>query len=433
MRKFLFFPFILFLFTGNSIIAQYNYVPNPSFEEYDSIPIYGWDSIFYEYIYVPKYWFCPVDYGWSVYFNSLLNNVDTLSTGISWYGVPQNPWSCTYPYDGNAQSGFTSFTYSVNEGLRNYLEIKLNNPLIIGHEYCVSFHITILDSCYIAIDQIGACFTNDSLLRHNPFGNPPCYLLENPQIVSPPGYFFNKRNIWQQVSGTFIANGGEQFMTIGNFKTDSNTNYVWLPDISTYDQSSAYFIDMVTVIECDSNIRYATAGKDTTICLGDSIRIGSNDTLNGYQFVWSPATGLSDSSVQNPYAMPEVTTTYQLMQSYYNSYYSSDMVTITVIDCSPPMPDTNSNRVLYLPNIFSPNKDEQNDVFYMRGENIKEASISIYNRWGEKVFETQDKSAGWDGTYKGKACPADVYIFHVSVTFADGVTEHRKGNVTLVR
>ncbi|HNW70065.1 MAG TPA: gliding motility-associated C-terminal domain-containing protein [Bacteroidales bacterium] len=426
--------FLLFLFFPcKNSIAQYNYVPNPSFEEYDSIPIYGWDSIFYKYVYVPKNWFVPVDCSYAFYFNSLLNNVDTLSTGISWYGVPQNPWSYTYPYDGNAQSGFTSFTYSANEGLRNYLKIKLNNPLIIGHEYCVSFHITILDSCYIAIDQIGARFTNDSLLRHNPFGNPPCYLLENPQIVSPPGYFFNKRNIWQQVSGTFTANGGEQFMTIGNFKTDSNTNYVWLPDISGYDAGACYHIDMVSVIECDSNIKYAAAGKDTTLCLGDSIRIGSNDTLNGYQFVWSPAAGLSDSSIQNPYAMPEVTTTYQLMQSYYNSYYSSDEVTITVIDCSTPPLDTTASRVLYIPNIFSPNSDGQNDVLYIRGENIKEASLCIYNRWGEKVFETQDKNTGWDGTYKGKACPADVYIFYVSITFADGITEQRKGNITLVR
>lgn len=433
MRKFLFFPFILFLFTGNSIIAQYNYVPNPSFEEYDTIHFYDLDSIVYGYHYSPSYWFNPVDCGYWDYFNSELNNVDTIPGGISWYGVPQNLWSYTWPYDGNAQSGVNLFTLSANEGLRNYLEVKLKQSLNIGHEYCISFYINLPDSGYLAMDQIGACFTFDSLLWHNHPANPPCYLLGSPQVVSPPGYFYNKRNIWQQVSGTFIAQGGEQFMTIGNFKTDTNTNYVWLPDISTFEPGIYYFIDMVTVTECDTNIRYAAAGKDTTLCLGDSIRIGSNDTLNGYQFVWSPAAGLSDSSAQNPYAMPEVTTTYQLMQSYYSSYYSSDMVTITVIDCSPPPPDTNVNRVLYIPNIFSPNKDGQNDVLYLRGENIKEASISIYNRWGEKVFETQDKSAGWDGTYKGKACPADVYIFHVSVTFADGVTEHRKGNLTLVR
>ena len=218
-------------------------------------------------------------------------------------------------------------------------------------------------------------------------------------------------------------------MTIGNFKTDSNTNYVWLPDISTYESNVVYHIDIVSVIECDSNIRQAVAGKDTTLCLGDSIRLGSNDTLNGYQFVWSPAAGISDTSVQNPYANPEQTTTYQLIQSYYNLYYTSDEVTVTVMDCNPPA----SEQVLYIPNIFSPNSDGQNDVLFIRGENIKEASMCIYNRWGEKVFETQDKNTGWDGTYKGKACPADVYIFYVSITFADGVTEQRKGNVTLVR
>lgn len=422
----------LCFFLQRDLMAQFNYVPNHSFEEYDSIISYNpFDSTIFRYYYYPTHWFIPVDCGPSYYFNSLLNNIDT-SAGISVYGVPQNPWSYTWPYDGHAQSDINPFSYTT-DGIRSYLEVKLLMPLNSGSKYCVSFFLTIMDSSYIAIDQIGACFTLDSLLRHNPNGDPPCYLLENPQVVSPPGYFFNKRNVWEQVSGIFIANGGEQFMTIGNFKTDSNTNFVWLPDISTYGPGVAYHIDMVSVIECDSNIRQAVAGNDTTICRGDSIRLGINDTLAGYHFFWSPATGLSDSNVQNPFAQPDVTTTYQLMQNYYSSYYTSDEVTITVIDCSTPPPDTGANRVLYLPNIFSPNGDEQNDVFRVRGENIETLHLAVYNRWGEKVFESQNKNDGWDGNYKGKPCSADVYVYHATIIFEDGTETSRKGNVTLVR
>ncbi|MCK9612341.1 MAG: gliding motility-associated C-terminal domain-containing protein [Bacteroidales bacterium] len=418
----------LCFFSQSDLMAQFNYVPNHSFEEYDSIRLYNpFDSTVYTDYYYPTHWFIPVDCGYHYYYNSNLNYVH------SWYVVPQNPWSYTWPYDGIAQSGVCPFTYSVNEGLRNYLEVKLKMPLISGHEYCVSFFITIMDTCYIAIDQIGACFTIDSLLGHNYPPNPPCYLLENPQVVSPPGYFYDKRNQWQQVLGQFTAQGGEQFMTIGNFKTDSNTNFVWLPDISTYGTNSYYHIDMVTVIECDSNIRQAVAGNDTTICRGDSIRLGINDTLAGYHFFWSPATGLSDSNVQNPFAKPDVTTTYQLMQNYYSSYYTSDEVTITVIDCSTPPPDTGANRVLYLPNIFSPNGDGQNDVFRVRGENIETLHLAVYNRWGEKVFESQNKNDGWDGNYKGKPCSANVYVYHATIVFEDGTETSRKGNVTLVR
>lgn len=434
MKKILFFFIILFFYTTINSLAQYNYVPNPSFEEYDSIRLYNsFDSTVYTDYYYPTYWFMPVDCGYWYYYNSNLNYVDTAGGVPSWYGVPQNPWSYTWPYDGIAQSALCPFTYFIIEGHRNYLEVSLKKPLVSGHEYCVSFYITLFDTCYIAIDQIGACFTNDSLVRHNPLGYPPCYLLENPQVVSPPGYFFNKRNIWEQVSGTFVASGGEQFMTIGNFKTDSNTNFVWLPDISTYGPGVAYHIDMVSVIECDSNIRYAVAGKDTTICVGDSIMLGTLDTLNGYQFTWSPASGLSDSSVQNPYAKPYVTTTYQLVQNYYSSYYTSDEVTVTVIDCSTPPPDTGANRVLYIPNIFSPNGDGQNDVFRVRGENIETFHLAVYNRWGEKVFESQNLNEGWDGTYNGKPCLPDVYVYHAMIVFEDGTETSRKGNVTLVR
>ena len=330
-----YFLFLLILFlTCQKSEAQYNYVPNPSFEEYDTLTFYAPDSTIHNYYYFSD-WFVPVSCGYSNYFNSNLNYVDTAGgMGISQYGVPQNPWSYTYPYDGNAQSAFCAFTLSLNEGLRNYLEIKLRTSLIQDHKYCVSFFITIADTCYIAIDQIGAIFTNDTLQHFNPYGDPPCYLLQSPQVVSPPGEFLNIRNQWQNIAGTFIAHGGEQFLTIGNFKTDPNTNYIWLPDVSTYAPNACYLIDMVSVIECDSIVKSAYAGKDTIICLGDSVRLGSSGSSTGYQYRWVPGTGLSDSCINNPMASPLQTTTYILYQTYFGSDTTSDTVTVIMKDCN---------------------------------------------------------------------------------------------------
>jgi gliding motility-associated-like protein len=88
---------------------------------------------------------------------------------------------------------------------------------------------------------------------------------------------------------------------------------------------------------------------------------------------------------------------------------------------------------LYLPNIFSPNNDGDNDVFYARGQGIVYFEINIYNRWGQKVFESTDLSNGWDGTLNGQVLDPAVFVYYVRVEFTDGTIEKRNGNLTLVR
>jgi gliding motility-associated-like protein len=100
-----------------------------------------------------------------------------------------------------------------------------------------------------------------------------------------------------------------------------------------------------------------------------------------------------------------------------------------------------ANNRLYVPNAFTPNKDGNNDVFNVFVSNYKEFSLSIYNRWGEKVFEgtTPEEVAnhapkyGWDGTYKGAMQPVEVYAYYVTVVFINGEVQHLKGSVTLIR
>lgn len=67
--------------------------------------------------------------------------------------------------------------------------------------------------------------------------------------------------------------------------------------------------------------------------------------------------------------------------------------------------------VIYFPNAFTPNSDGLNDRFRPKQLNIVRFKLLIYNRWGEKVFETDDPSLGWDGTFRGTQCPAGVYVY----------------------
>jgi gliding motility-associated-like protein len=87
----------------------------------------------------------------------------------------------------------------------------------------------------------------------------------------------------------------------------------------------------------------------------------------------------------------------------------------------------------YIPNIFSPNGDNINDVFYVRGNGIKTIHISIYDRWGEKIFETNDVSEGWDGTFHSQMMESAVFVYYIDAEMESGSVYKEKGNITLVR
>ena len=59
--------------------------------------------------------------------------------------------------------------------------------------------------------------------------------------------------------------------------------------------------------------------------------------------------------------------------------------------------------------------------------------FTIYARWGEKVFESTTKNIGWNGYYKGKMLPMDVYAYTLDVEFSDGTKTRKTGDITLIR
>ncbi|MEO6304047.1 MAG: PKD domain-containing protein [Bacteroidia bacterium] len=88
---------------------------------------------------------------------------------------------------------------------------------------------------------------------------------------------------------------------------------------------------------------------------------------------------------------------------------------------------------VFIPNTFTPNGDGKNDFLFVRGLKVDEVYFAVYNRWGEKVFDTTDKTKGWDGIYKSR--PADVGVFgwYLKVKCLNGDENFKKGNVTLIR
>lgn len=88
---------------------------------------------------------------------------------------------------------------------------------------------------------------------------------------------------------------------------------------------------------------------------------------------------------------------------------------------------------VFVPNVFSPNGDGSNDVLRVRGKGIEDMQFIIFNRWGEKVFETMDVSTGWDGTYNGEPMNLSVFVYVLKGKYKDGKLFDVKGNVTLMR
>ena len=88
---------------------------------------------------------------------------------------------------------------------------------------------------------------------------------------------------------------------------------------------------------------------------------------------------------------------------------------------------------LFVPNAFSPNGANENDILYVRGALIREMVFRIYDRWGELVFESFDRSTGWDGTFRGKPMDPDVYDYYLKVICINDDESIIKGNITLLK
>jgi hypothetical protein len=129
------------------------------------------------------------------------------------------------PKHGSAYGGFIA--YDDSEEYREYLQVQLTSPLLAGEEYKVSVWVSLADLSAYAIDSIGIHF-RDSAVAESGYAPLPL----TPQVVTTPGVPLTNTTGWTLVSGRFTADGGEEYMIIGNFLSDQDVHLTDMSDAS---------------------------------------------------------------------------------------------------------------------------------------------------------------------------------------------------------
>ncbi len=200
---------------------------------------------------------------------------------------------------------------------------------------------------------------------------------------------------------------------------DTSTLY----DVTVYSQYGCMNNDsiMITV----QNAPSVTYSLDTTIIIGDIADLFIYADQPNVSFNWTPAYGLNCINCTDVYAQPLETTTYQIIyEDSMGCFIRSVNITVFVEE----------KYSIDVPSAFTPNGDGKNDVVYVKGWGIKNLlEFSIYNRWGEQVFTTDDINQGWDGTFKGKPQNIDSYVYYAKGELYSGKEVEKKGTINLFR
>lgn len=219
-----------------------------------------------------------------------------------------------------------------------------------------------------------------------------------------------------------ICEGTARTLTAGN----NNATYLW-QDKSTSPQftvtsAGAYFV-IASLGSCHSSdtiqisvtpLPQFTLGADQYLCMGQTITLTPHISTE-VSYLWQ------DGSTTPTYAVTKEGTYFLTASNSCGSL--TDSVTITLGFCD-----------LIMPNAFTPNYDGINDIFRVKYPfPVKSFLLRIYDRFGEKVFESNDIHKGWTGTFKGINALQGAYVWTISLVNSEGKTESGKGIVTLLR
>jgi gliding motility-associated-like protein len=238
----------------------------------------------------------------------------------------------------------------------------------------------------------------------------------------------------QPVFNWFVNNVLKQsgFLSVFSFDQFNNGDVVFCSLNSSY-----LCISEDTVIsnglEVNVNpLPYVNLQNEYTSFIGDSIQLITDGSIDNIQYSWSPSLYLDCPSCPSPISIPyEPVIYFVTLTDTLTGCYVSDSVIINL----------ETDVEIYIPSAFSPNSDGFNDVLYLRGYNIVDFVLRIYDRFGELVFQTQSMSFGWDGTYKGKDVSPGAYYYYLDYRLAEkpkvglfgDETLSKKGSITLVR
>lgn len=160
------------------------------------------------------------------------------------------------------------------------------------------------------------------------------------------------------------------------------------------------------------------AGYQATVDQGHSAQLTA---IGEGSMVWSPDSTLSCTTCPDPLATPGTTTTYTVALTDVNGCKAMDHVTIFV------------HGILFVPNTFTPDHDDVNDVFRAKADGVIEYTLMIFNRWGQLIFTSDRLEYGWDGTFRGRPSPIDTYVWRIDYRESNGTAHTAYGHVNLVR
>lgn len=209
-------------------------------------------------------------------------------------------------------------------GYREYFGCWLPQPLVNGQTYCISFWIAISPYSLETVDRYQVLFTPDKPVQNYP--PLPSFILDSAQFTYY-GYI-TKTDPWTHISGSFVGDGTERFMTFGVFDPrDSIKPIVNGPGLT----DAYYFIDDVALYACNAPVEVADAGPDRHVCLGDSVQVGTHE-LAEYRYYWYVDSVLVSREARPVFSITQPTT-YVLLVKDFKFDESWDTLTLYPVNC----------------------------------------------------------------------------------------------------
>jgi gliding motility-associated-like protein len=223
----------------------------------------------------------------------------------------------------------------------------------------------------------------------------------------------------------FLWNFGDgNTSTLDNPTHLYNTPGTYRVSLVAYDSTSCNKVDSTFINISVQSIPTAAFSYNPLQPQENTFTQFTNQSFGATNYFWD--FGDTDSSTEvNPRHIFPATGTYTVCLIAENEAGCTDTI------CQPVQ--SLINPLLDVPTAFTPGKFGVNSIVGVRGFGIKTMNWKIYNRWGQKVFESTSPKLGWNGTYKGKVQPMDVYTYTLDVIFSDGKKARKTGDITLLK
>jgi len=213
-----------------------------------------------------------------------------------------------------------------------------------------------------------------------------------------------------------------------NPNTSTLQNPTICPTIpGTYDieltVTNPFGVDVVSHSLVVNPIPLVSAGYDTTIEMNTDAQLEGWVDILGGTYSWIDDENIVCPSCDTTFVSPVFTETFTLIYITVEGCSASDSVLVTVL----------FEDLIDVPNGFSPNGDNNNEILFVKGDGIIDLQFTIYNRYGQKVFESFDQSIGWDGYLNGSPENPGVFVWYIDYKLVDGSSNTKKGNVTLIK